>query len=60
MEEPEIIAVAFHPGWVKTEMGGTNASLTIEEASSAIVHRICQLKKEDSGKYMDAQRVLTP
>ncbi|KAL7072702.1 hypothetical protein ACQ4LE_007938 [Meloidogyne hapla] len=60
MEEPQLIAVAFHPGWVQTEMGGTDATLTIEEASSAIMRRICQLKKEDSGKFMDSQREMTP
>lgn len=41
-------------------MGGTDATLSIEEASSAIVKRILQLKKEDSGKFIDAERDLTP
>uniref|UniRef100_A0A915P7M1 C-factor n=1 Tax=Meloidogyne floridensis TaxID=298350 RepID=A0A915P7M1_9BILA len=60
LEEPKLITVALHPGWVKTEMGGDNALLSIEEASSAIIKRICLLKKEDSGKFMDSKMDLTP
>lgn len=47
------IIISLHPGWVKTKSGGANAHLEIDEASKLIINLIDNLKKKDSGKFLD-------
>ena len=42
---------SVHPGWVKTDMGGENASLTIEQAVPGIVWAATLDKNGPSGKF---------
>lgn len=42
---------SIHPGWVKTDMGGEQASLTIEEAIPGIVWAATLDKNGPSGKF---------
>jgi NAD(P)-dependent dehydrogenase (short-subunit alcohol dehydrogenase family) len=48
-----IVSVVLHPGWVKTDMGGPNAPLGIEEAVRAMMQTIERLGPEDSGGFLD-------
>jgi NAD(P)-dependent dehydrogenase (short-subunit alcohol dehydrogenase family) len=49
-DEP-IISALIHPGWVKTDMGGPHAELTVEESARGIRQVIDALKPEDSGNF---------
>jgi len=46
-----VTAVVFHPGWVKTDMGGPNAMITTEQSVSGIRQVISRLTIADSGKF---------
>ena len=46
-----VIAVMFHPGWVKTRMGGAGAPLQPEESISGMRRVIGGLQPGDSGEF---------
>lgn len=47
-----VIAVCIHPGWVKTDMGGANAELTVEESARGLLTTVEALDVEDSGSFL--------
>ncbi|XP_049786928.1 C-factor [Schistocerca cancellata] len=47
-----ILVVSMHPGWVKTDMGGTNAPLTVEQSVGNIVETLLKLDKSHNGCFI--------
>ena len=53
------ICVAFHPGWVRTDMGGAGADLPVEQAVSDMRGTLARLTDADNGAFLnhDGQRL---
>lgn len=47
----EIAIGIYHPGWVQTDMGGSAAAITVEEAVAGLVRRFEALSTESSGVF---------
>jgi len=55
-----ITFVAFHPGRVKTDLGGEDAMLTVEESASRLISAICHLSPENNGSFLDLSKSSLP
>ncbi len=51
LKDDGIIAVALHPGYLRTEMGGATAPLGPDESAASIIALVDGLTIEDSGSF---------
>ncbi|XP_060110065.1 C-signal-like [Heteronotia binoei] len=48
-KEEGILCTAIHPGWVKTDLGGHQADITVEESVKGIMKVLCNLSEKQHG-----------
>ena len=49
--EAGCLAVVIHPGWVRTDMGGSGASLSVEESARGIRRVMADLDEAHHGRF---------
>lgn len=49
------ICVSVHPGWVRTDMGGANATVDVADSVGGMRKLLASLKAEDNGSFFDHQ-----
>ena len=58
---PEGVKVAIlHPGWVKTDMGGPNAEITVTESVGRMREILASVTSENSGTFFDIDGSVIP
>ncbi len=57
---PGMIAFVMHPGWVRTDMGGSAAPLSTEESVGAMVRTIGSVTPEHGGRFLDRDGASLP
>ncbi|HMC47568.1 MAG TPA: short chain dehydrogenase, partial [Caballeronia sp.] len=48
-----VIAVALHPGWVRTRMGGEGAPVSVDECVAGQQRLLDSLTPNDSGRFFN-------
>ncbi|KAH8418936.1 hypothetical protein KR222_005733 [Zaprionus bogoriensis] len=51
LRDQQILCVSLHPGWVRTDMGGSNAPLDVPSSTTQIVDTLCQLDESHNGGF---------
>lgn len=55
-----ITTVILHPGWVKTDMGGSNAEITTEQSVTHLRAILERVNPADNGHYFDIDGSIIP
>jgi NAD(P)-dependent dehydrogenase (short-subunit alcohol dehydrogenase family) len=48
-----IVAISVHPGWVRTDMGGSGADISVQESAAGLIRLIDDLTIEQTGGFFD-------
>lgn len=55
LDEPQMVVLSLHPGWVQTEMGGAGATITAETSAQGLLALIQDSNLAKSGQFMNYQ-----
>ena len=60
LKPANIMVMAIHPGWVKTDMGGDEAPLTPEESVGNMIAAMHQLTADKTDQFFNYDGKPTP
>ncbi|KAK1888332.1 C-factor [Dissostichus eleginoides] len=60
LEPDGILCMALHPGWVRTDMGGSRAPLSPDESISSVLSVIGGLTEKDHGSFLNITGEMLP
>ena len=60
LAEERIAVAAYHPGWVRTDMGGANAHLSVEQSAAALARRFEELDMALNGQFINYDGSVLP
>jgi len=55
LSEEGIVVISVHPGWVRTDMGGSGADISVQESAAGLLALIDRLTMEETGGFFDWQ-----
>lgn len=55
-----VTAVALHPGWVRTDMGGKQAPLSPDKSAEGLLKTMLSLSAANNGQFLDYRGELLP
>lgn len=60
LKEDKVMVLSFHPGWVQTDMGGSNAPLTKEECVKGLMNVISSMTMDKTAIFIDYSGKIWP
>ena len=60
LKKDKIFATSLHPGWVKTDMGGSNGELTPEQSVKMMIDTLSNMSDEDQGAFVNFNGISLP
>lgn len=51
LKKDDILVTSLHPGWVQTDMGGSNAPMDIDSSCSSIIELLYKLNSCHNGGF---------
>lgn len=51
LKHDQVLALVLHPGWVRTDMGGSAADISVDESCHGLMQVLQNLKPNQNGKF---------